>query len=278
MKRKESIKWVIGVSIGFALLLALALPIRSFLGGFMENENEVKLTAGIITRLVMFIILVYIVRRLNFSTFLGLKGAFKIRQVQALLIPLVIVLMTIFGDMSTYVDAGNKLLTLFLIGNLLVALVEELAFRAIILPLLIQIRSDKKRVLLVSVVMTSLIFGVLHYLNLFREPDNVSGITSQVIFASSIGIYLGGLLLRTRHIIFPIVIHFLINVAFGKSVLMPEKNDVVTKVIETSTDWASLLLTLGIFGFIAAGGVFMVGQVNKEDILSSVIIKTEDYD
>lgn len=274
MKNKSNIQLIVAVSLGFALMLALALPLRSFLGQFLANENELKLVAGILVRLVMFGVLIYVIKRLGLTEFLGLKTGFQLDQFQAIVIPLVIVSMSILGDLTPYKNAGFSLLGLFLLGNLLVALIEEFAFRAIVLPLILKVRSNKRRFLLFSVVLSSAIFGVLHYLNLFREPDNFSGITSQVIFATCIGIYLGALFLRTRHIIFPVTIHFLVNVAFGKSVLQPENIDTVTKVVEDTTDWASLLLTLGLFGAIAMGGVFVIRLVNREDILKSLNFKS----
>ena len=257
------------------MLIALGRPLMSFLGQYLENEKEVRLIAGIVVRFVMFIILICLIKKLEPSAFLGLTNTLKLSQVQAIAIPLVFIGMAILSDLTLYGNVGSNLLTLFLVSNLLVALVEELTFRAIVLPLIIKIRSNKKNILLVSVAMSSLIFGVLHYLNLFREPDNFSGITSQVIFATSIGIYLGGLFLRTRNIAFPVAIHFLVNVAFGKSALRLENNDVVTKIVEDSTDWISLLLTLGLFGFIAIGGVFMVRMVDRGSVIKSLNLKDE---
>ena len=275
MEKRKNIFWIFGVSLGFAMLIALGRPLMSFLGQYLENEKEVRLIAGIVVRFVMFIILICLIKKLELSAFLGLTNTLKLSQVQAIAIPLVFIGMAILSDLTLYGNVGSNLLTLFLVSNLLVALVEELTFRAIVLPLIIKIRSNKKNILLVSVAMSSLIFGVLHYLNLFREPDNFSGITSQVIFATSIGIYLGGLFLRTRNIAFPVAIHFLVNVAFGKSALRLENNDVVTKIVEDSTDWISLLLTLGLFGFIAIGGVFMVRMVDRGSVIKSLNLKDE---
>lgn len=278
MSRKTRVQVIVVVSLGFALLLAMAVPIRHALAPYIVEETELKLVAGIIVRALMFCILIYAVKRLNLLDFLGRKSRFGIQQFPPLIIPLIITLMAIFGDLATYQQAGTKLLILFLIANVFVALVEELAFRAIILPLIIQIRSGKKRALLVSVVLTSVIFGVVHYLNLFREPGNFSGITSQVIFASCIGIYLGSLFLRTRNIIFPVMIHFLVNVAFGKSTLMTQSDVVLGEVVEKSTDWASLFITLGLFGSIALGGVFVMRLVNKQDILKSLNPNMNSYE
>ncbi len=275
---KSRIRVIVIVSLGFTLLLALALPVRSILEQYIIEEKKVRLVAGIIMRLAMFITLVYLIKRLKLTAFLGLKTRFSLDQFSVIIIPVVIIGMSIFGDLTLYRNAGLSLLSLFLLSNLLVALVEEFAFRAIVLPLILKIRSDRKRLLLVSVVMSSLIFGVLHYMNLFREPGNFSGITSQVIFATSIGVYLGALFLRTRHIIFPVMIHFLVNVAFGKAVLKPENNDVVTKVVEETTDGTSLLLTLGLFGSIALGGVFVIRLVNREDILKSLNLNINSHE
>lgn len=275
---KSRIRVIVIVSLGFTLLLALALPVRSILEQYIIEEKKVRLVAGIIMRLAMFITLVYLIKRLKLTAFLGLKTRFSLDQFSVIIIPVVIIGMSIFGDLTLYRNAGLSLLSLFLLSNLLVALVEEFAFRAIVLPLILKIRSDRKRLLLVSVVMSSLIFGVLHYMNLFREPGNFSGITSQVIFATSIGVYLGALFLRTRHIIFPVMIHFLVNVAFGKAVLKPENNDVVTKIVEETTDGTSLLLTLGLFGSIALGGVFVIRLVNREDILKSLNLNINSHE
>lgn len=273
MKNRKHVIYIIGISLGFALMLALALPLRSLISQFLADEKVIRLVAGIIVRLSMFGVLIYLIKRLELTTFLGLKTGIRLDQLQVIIIPLIIIIMSILGDLTIYKNAGLSLLGLFLVSNLLIALVEELTFRAIVLPLILKIRSKKKRLLLVSVVMSSMLFGVLHFLNLFREPGNFSGITSQVIFATCIGVYLGALFLRTRHIIFPVMIHFLINVAFGKSALKPENNDVVTKVVGETTDWASLLLTLGLFGAIALGGVFVIRLVKKVDVLESLSLK-----
>lgn len=278
MENQKRVRWVIGVSFGFVLMLALSLPLRELLEQLLVNEKERRLVSGIIVRLTMFIVLIYLIKRLELTAFLGLKTGFSFDQLQVIIIPIVIVSMSVFGDLTLYRNSGFNLLSLFLLSNMLVALVEEFAFRAIVLPLILKVRSNKKRLLLVSVIMSSVLFGVLHYLNLFREPDNFSGITSQVIFATCIGIYLGALFLRTRHIIFPVTIHFLVNVAFGKNVLQPENIDTVTKVVEDTTDWASLLLTLGLFGAIAMGGVFVMRLVNRNEIIMSLGLKKIDYE
>ncbi|MFY0593708.1 CPBP family intramembrane glutamic endopeptidase [Roseivirga sp.] len=270
MERNRNLYWIVIISVGFAALLAFAVPFRLALGQYLENEKEVKLIAGIGTRLIILVASIILVRKFKFQRYLGLGWKFDRQYLLPIIIPMLIVSMAIFGDLETYKKAGLSLLTLFLFNNILVALIEEFAFRGLVLPLILKIRSEKKRLMLTSVSLTALIFGVLHYLNLFREPDNFSGITSQVIFAIAIGIFLGGLMLRTKNILFPVLIHFLINVGFGKDILRPETEEIVTQVASTGTDWIGTLLTLGLFGFIALGGVYMVRLVSRDEILQLI--------
>ena len=218
-----------------------------------------------------------LIQKLKYKRFLGIGSKLRLDQLLVIAIPLVIISMGIIGDFKTYQEAGLQLLTLFIINNILVAMVEELALRSLVLPLIIQVRMNKKRALLTSVCLTAIIFGLLHYLNLFKEPENFSGITSQVVFAICIGIYLGALLLRTRHIFFPILIHFMVNVAFGKGELKADQQ-IVVSTIETGIDWPSLLITLGLFGFIALGGVYMMRMVDREEILNTLIIRTDSHE
>ena len=267
MKSSKNIYWIIGISLGFGLLLASAVPLRVALSDWLSDEKEIRLVAGIVARCLILFLAFYLIKKFRFVAFLGKDSQFKSKDLLSIVVPLVFISMGLFGGWGVYKTASVNLLSLFLISNLLVALVEEFVFRGLVLPLILKVRSKKRRLLLMSVFLTALIFGVLHYLNLFREPNNFSGITSQVIFALCIGIYLGGLMLRTRNILFPIVIHFLINISFGKEILKPEINEVVTQVVERDTNWGSMLLTFGLFGLIALGGVYMVRLVDKADVL-----------
>ena len=267
VKSSKNIYWIIGISLGFGLLLASAVPLRVALSDWLSDDKEIRLVAGIVARCLILFLAFYLIKKFRFVAFLGKDSQFKSKDLLSIVVPLVFISMGLFGGWGVYKTASVNLLSLFLISNLLVALVEEFVFRGLVLPLILKVRSKKRRLLLMSVFLTALIFGVLHYLNLFREPNNFSGITSQVIFALCIGIYLGGLMLRTRNILFPIVIHFLINISFGKEILKPEINEVVTQVVERDTNWGSMLLTFGLFGLIALGGVYMVRLVDKADVL-----------
>lgn len=271
----KEVKWIIAISLGFLLCLWLG----RFWGWLLEDqiprENQLKLTSGILTRLPMLAIALYLLRKLDFQRFAGIGYWRDIRQVQAALIPLVIILMGFFSSLQVYANASTWLLSLFIVNTLLVACIEELTFRGLILPLIIKRRQHKKSLVFVSVLIASGIFGIMHYVNLFREPDNFWGITSQVIFAVSIGVFLGGLMLRTRHILFSIIIHFSVNFSFGNGELKEQMEEVVATESAGNAFDLGTVITLLFLGFMIAGGWYMIRQVDQSYVLRTLGITDE---
>jgi len=70
-----------------------------------------------------------------------------------------------------------------------VGLAEELAFRGFLFPYMAKYTGN----ILLSMVIASLIFGLSHYINLFKHPENIYGINTQVVFAFSMGMFFCGL-------------------------------------------------------------------------------------
>ena len=273
VKAKEQYQKLIIYVLVFVGFLALAPILRNLLESSFADDRYSRLLAGIISRALFLIPCCwYILSVMPFSV-IGLNKRNRPVNWQAVVLPMIIILPVLFGNMSLFSSSPVELVVWFLINNLLVAVVEEVVFRGLFLPRLVLLFKERSGTLILAVTISATVFGLIHYLNLIRQPNNFSGITSQVIFAISIGIFLGGLYLRTEHIILPILIHFLINITFGNDILKSEP--VLHEATEKaeSTDWASLILTMSIFLFIAAGGIFMSKWSNKDRIVE-LFLKT----
>lgn len=83
---------------------------------------------------------------------------------------------------------------------------EELAFRGIILPLLLTKYSEKT-----AVTINGFLFGIMHFINLLQGAALFSTIF-QVIYATVFGITFAIIFKRTKSLIPPIIIHYLINI------------------------------------------------------------------
>ncbi|MCK4687956.1 MAG: CPBP family intramembrane metalloprotease [Candidatus Lokiarchaeota archaeon] len=92
--------------------------------------------------------------------------------------------------------------------NINAGLFEEIMFRGIILTLLLALCSEKK-----SLLISAVIFGVVHYANLLHEFNYEHFIftTAQVIWAIGMGLLWGYLVLKTNSLIPGIILHYLSN-------------------------------------------------------------------
>lgn len=79
----------------------------------------------------------------------------------------------------------------------------------------------EKNSLILTIVSTSMLFGLAHLSNLFNPDFDILSVINQILFAISIGLFLQSLYIRTRSLILIICIQALINY-FGtyKSVLL----------------------------------------------------------
>jgi len=87
----------------------------------------------------------------------------------------------------------------------LVAFVEEVLFRGIILKILL------KKSYIKAIVGSSLLFSLAHILNTL-QVNNLNMIFIQVLYAFIIGAILSILVIKTNNIIFPIIFHYINNV------------------------------------------------------------------
>jgi len=266
---KKDIYLALLVSFGFIALLWFEKPLRTFLIQNEVAELNAKFISGIFIRSVLLLFSVLLIKKLNLLNFTGLVTR-RVFNLQAVFIPLVFISVGIMSNSNTVLSSSNTILALFTLSVILVGLIEEFVFRGIVLPQFIKFFKNKKNVLLISAVISSFIFGTIHFINLFSQPNNLGGITSQVFFALSIGVFFSGLMLRTQNIFIPALIHGLVNFSFGSGELKPNITKSTSIIGEAGIDWSSIIPTSIFFLFIFAGGVFMINKSDKNYFLAQL--------
>ena len=88
---------------------------------------------------------------------------------------------------------------------------EAVACRGVVLSLMMYCSYNKKDRITRSVVISGLCFGVAHLLNLL-SADTVMTLI-QVCYATAVGIFFGGVYVRTRNLWGPVIFHSLIDIA-----------------------------------------------------------------
>ncbi|MBY9018863.1 MAG: CPBP family intramembrane metalloprotease [Candidatus Lokiarchaeota archaeon] len=108
----------------------------------------------------------------------------------------------IFGEPSLYpLELGWFLFVLMLIPGIW----EEVAFRGVLFQL-----NMRKYSLKTTLILTSLLFGAAHFLNLMRGQSLITTIL-QVIFATFLGFLFGYMYLKTNSLLPSIITHYLID-------------------------------------------------------------------
>ena len=122
------------------------------------------------------------------------------------------------------------------IASLSIGLMEEFVWRGIILKGFLSAWKDKKKGIYFAVLITSLCFGLCHYMNLLAGQDFLST-TKQVISAVCMGVFLSALYLQTNHLVFPILVHglcdfsnFLMNEILGWDYSVWKYDDILQSV------------------------------------------------
>lgn len=254
----------------FLGFLAIGKPLREWLDAQFFTLVQARMVASIIIRPIMLVGIILLIWKTDLGRFVGWQQPMHLKNFQATLIFLFIVSMGITSNLSTYQDTSVDLLILFILSVLSVGFLEEFFFRGYLLPRFLQLFPKTRFGLLSGVVLSALLFGMVHYINLFRQPDNFWGITSQVFFAFSIGIFFAGLLFRTENIFLISLLHTLINFSFGAGELQEASNQVVSDQSNTTSDWTSILPTMLFFLFITGGGIFSLLVSNWKEMLNQL--------
>ncbi len=102
----------------------------------------------------------------------------------------------------------NNLRIFLFIDMLIPGIWEEIAFRGVILTLLLKNYSKKK-----SIIIDGLLFGGMHFINIIEGADVVLTII-QMVYASTVGFAFAYMFIKTESLVPCIIAHYLIDV-FG---------------------------------------------------------------
>lgn len=264
---KKEIKIAALIFIGFLALLYVEKPLKEWLISAFQFEYLIaKLSSGIIIRIVLISIAILLIKRLGFEKFTGLNAINKFKNIHAIIIPMVFIFMGLFSNWTTFYNTQLFPLILFAVSVLAVGILEEFVFRGAIFPLCIQALKDYQRPILMGAILSSSLFGLIHLVNLFSQPDNVVGIISQMFFALAMGVFFCGLMIRTENILIPSLFHAFVNFSFGSGELTATAADVaevVTSNESVGVNWGSVIPTTIFFAFIMAGGIYMIVNSDK---------------
>ena len=105
-------------------------------------------------------------------------------------------------------------------------------------------------------------FWIVTLYNLFTKERTFDEVTGQVVYATALGCFFGGMVLANRNILPAAILHAMIN--FPSIISKGTKGDDTTPM---PTEEGSQLPTLLFFLTLAALGIYMAQQSNKNKVL-----------
>jgi uncharacterized protein len=252
-------------------ILLIKKPIQWGLQTLITDTLMIDLVASTTARILAIVFCLLVIARYGLSDFNGLNANFKIKNAHALIIPIGIASMGIVGNFDFYSSSEPILFSVFVFSNLAIGFTEEIFFRGILFSMFTRLAKRKGHIIVAALV-SSLIFGLIHYVNLLKDPDNFSGVTSQVFFAFSIGVFFAGLFVRVQNIVPVAMVHALINIGFGSGSMSRS----VVSHVRPDSDLGDFIVSLVIFSLIVFSGVFMILLSDEKETMERVRMDGEE--
>ena len=227
------------------------------------SEDSVLLNAILndtLTRVIVGSLFAWILYRMGYRLFHLNKRAFLSSII--IIVPGIIIAINNF-PISAFVNGRTSLeqpfyyVWLYLVECFSIGFFEEIVFRYVVLILIIQRLPNTKKVIFYSIVISSLVFGVIHFMNLFYGAS-FGNTLLQVGYSFMMGMLWAVVFLRTKNIVYPIILHALYNF-FGQVMftlgIVNNRYDTVTVIVTT---------VLALFAIIYYFNEFV--KINVEDI------------
>ena len=150
-------------------------------------------------------------------------------------------------------------LLLAVTGGIAPGLYEEVACRGVVLSNMMYQWRNTKNPIMMSLLASSIAFGLLHLVNLF---STVGPTLIQVGYATGLGIFFGAVYLRTRNLWGPVVVHALIDIS--AKIFVTE--DPVAGIASLAVPPEQMLVGIAVFIVFTAIGLYLVRPAKHEEI------------
>lgn len=213
---------IISIIIVFSLII-FGKIVSTYIISYREIEDlllkyEFKVYSLLILNLFITIMIFFIGKK-----YLLNNSPIKYSNLKYAILPLIFTLSPLLNNITIIEEysLSFQLIALFFISNLLVAILEEFLFRKLILNILLS-----KRSLILSLVISSLMFSLVHIINIQQIEYDVFSIINQIILAFGLGFLLATLYYSTKTILVPIIIHTFINFNFSFGQIYKTYNEI----------------------------------------------------
>ncbi|MCG2417808.1 CPBP family intramembrane metalloprotease [Aequorivita sp. F47161] len=242
---KNQSPFVITIAVLAVTAFIMVMPVEALFGKIPNDDFKLEYLSLTFKMGLIFPIAYSLIKSLKLQSLAGLSRPFPWRFGYLNLIPGYLIAIALLGLLGKDLSAIAPFnLMLLLIGCLIVGFAEEYLFRGLLQSLFLNKYGLRKNGILISILLSSILFGLFHLLNLTRN-DNVGQVLIQVVFATFIGFFFGVMVLKTNRLNPLAITHGLINFSFSIAFLPGLKT--VQEEVSGPVSLAPIILTLPLF-------------------------------
>lgn len=204
-------KQFLTIFIALMILVISALQITDIF--FVSDSTSETIIRNVSFNIILGTFLTFVVYYIGYSLFK--KPNKKTITLLAIIIPGMLIAINNFPFSAfisgrTLILEENHVIYLFAIECLSIGFLEEVAFRGIILIILIERLPKNKKGYLIAIIISSTLFGVAHLVNIIGGSSFQTTLL-QVIYSSLMGALWSIVFIMTSNLLFPIFLHASFN-------------------------------------------------------------------
>ena len=262
--KSKKILMYVGVSVLFVLLIAIELGKSKFVSSFEYGETLYNISTRFIGGLACFIF-VY-----SFSAKKILSPKTNLRSL-LIFLPCMAVAVNNFPFVTffsgeAYINWDMPSVLLYALLCLGVGFFEEMAFRGCIFVVLLQRRKNRWVDVFISIVISSVVFGLVHIVNLFAGAG-IGAVVLQVGYSFLIGGMCSIILIKTGNIWYCVFLHAVYNFAGG---IVPQCGGGVI------WNTPEIILTAVVAVIVAAYVIMLLVKIRPEEIVDLWSVKSDN--
>ncbi|MCR5807870.1 MAG: CPBP family intramembrane metalloprotease [Oscillospiraceae bacterium] len=169
-----------------------------------------------------------------------------------------------------FVQALPQLL-LFFVFNMTVGVVEEVLYRGLIFNSFRKYFGESKKGVYRAVLLSALVFGIVHLTNLIFTPDLVIATITQVIYAFFFGVLFNVIYYRTDNLLPCIIMHGVFDFISVFWTCFAEDLDKQIEVSNTTDmDIVSGLILIGLMSTFLISGLWQLRRIFKKRLAAEI--------
>lgn len=189
------------------------IPLNSFLFHSL-NEQAAGYASGVVEQTLVSVLLIILLAKMQLLNQAGFR--LKVKQlwiVWPMVLIAVLDALELFDGTVKIDTSSRSTIIMYILVYLSTGLFEETLCRGWVQTLFIQKWGNTKKGIYGSVILASLLFGMLHLIHFFMGQMTLLASVTQVIYATFIGVFMGACVLRNESIIPTMILHGLVDIA-----------------------------------------------------------------